>query len=133
MSTTYSPTLDSSTIHSASDPLPINRIWQTWWPLAIAWLITTAEIPMMAAIIARLAAPELNLAAWSIAFPVTIILSAPLMSMLSASAALSKDWASYATVRRYQFILGSAMITIQFLFAFTPPYLTLAVTTSHLR
>ena len=105
-----------------SNALSTARIFKTWWPLALGWLIMTVEIPGLSAIIARLAAPQLNLAAWGVVFPLALILAAPVMMMLSASTALSKDWASYARVRRYMWGLSLGITLLHALLAFTPLY-----------
>ncbi len=107
---------------STKEPLTTNRIFKTWWPLALGWLIMTVEIPGLSAIVARLAEPERNLAAWGVVFPLVLILGAPMMMILSASTALSKDWASYVRVRRYMWVLVSSLTTLHLLLAFTPLY-----------
>jgi len=82
----------------------------------------TIEIPGLSAIVARLADPERHLAAWGVAFPLVLILGAPMMMLLSASTALSKDWASYCSVRRYMWILVGTLTAIHLLLAFSPLY-----------
>jgi hypothetical protein len=100
----------------------MRQIFKTWWPLALGWLIMTVEIPALSAIVARMAAPEQNLAAWGVAFPLVLILGAPMMMILSASTALSKDWSSYLRVRRYVWMLAILLTIIHALLAFTPLY-----------
>lgn len=100
----------------------MGRVFKTWWPLALGWLIMTVEIPGLSAITARLPQPQQNLAAWGVVFPLALILAAPVMMMLSASTALSKDWASYARVRRYMWGLAALLTLIHALVAFTPLY-----------
>lgn len=104
------------------DQLSPLDVFKTWWPLALGWLIMTVEIPGLSAIVARLAAPERNLAAWGVAFPLVLILGAPMMMLLSASTALSKDWASYRSVRRYMWVLVATLTVIHALLAFSPLY-----------
>lgn len=100
--------------------LSTNRIFKTWWPLALGWLIMTVEIPGLSAIVARLAEPERNLAAWGVVFPLVLILGAPMMMILSASTALSKDWVSYVKVRRYMWAFVAGLTALHALLAFTP-------------
>lgn len=57
-------------------PLPMQRIVRTWWPLAAGWLLMTVEIPIYTAVIARLAEPKINLAAWGVTFPLVLIFGA---------------------------------------------------------
>lgn len=105
---------------TGATPLPMQRVVRTWWPLAASWLVMTFEIPLLAAVVARAADPEIHLAAWGIVFPLALILAAPIMMLLGASTALSKDWASYATLRRYMWIMAASLTLIHALLAFTP-------------
>ena len=105
---------------SAAPPLPLRRILHTWVPLALGWLVMTFEQPLLAAAVARTLDPKVQLAAWGIAFPVALILAAPVMVMLATSTTLSKDWASYRTVRRYMLLIATVMTTMHALLAFTP-------------
>lgn len=102
--------------------LSAKRIFRTWWPLALGWLIMTVEIPGLSAIIARLAEPERNLAAWGVVFPLVLILGAPMMMILSASTALSKDWVSYVKVRQYMWVMVGGLTGLHLLLAFSPLY-----------
>lgn len=108
------------TVAASNTPISMARIFRTWWPLAASWLIMTGEIPLLAAVIARKADPQIHLAAWGIVFPLALILASPIMMLLAASTTLSKDWASYVTLRRYMFILAAVLTTVHVLLAFTP-------------
>ncbi len=105
---------------AAAPPLSLRRILRTWVPLALGWLIMTFEQPLLAAAVARTADPRVQLAAWGITFPIALILAAPSMVMLATSTTLSKDWASYRTVRRYMLLITAVMTGIHVLLAFTP-------------
>lgn len=108
---------------SATQPaLSGRRIIRTWWPLAASWLLMTAELPLMSAVIARLVQPEINLAAWGIAFALATILQAPTAMLLAASTALSKDYASYLKLRRFMLWTVGLVTGIHVLIAFTPLY-----------
>ena len=103
--------------------LPMRRILDTWWPLAFSWLLMGAELPVLSAVVARLADPEVNLAAYSgIVFSLALIVESPVIMLLAASTALCKDWASYRLVRRFMLLLGGSMTAIHVLIAFTPLY-----------
>ena len=68
----------------------MGRIVQIWWPLAASWLLMAVELPALSAVVARLANPEINLAAYGgIVFPVSLIIESPIIMLLSASTALS--------------------------------------------
>jgi hypothetical protein len=99
------------------------RIAAAWWPLALSWLLMSVEGPAHSAIVARLANPEINLAAWGgIVFPISLIVEAPVVMLLSASTALSKDWRSYVKVRRIAITTGVIFTALHGLIAFTPLY-----------
>ncbi len=67
-------------------------IIRTWWPLAASWLLMGLEGPAISAVIARLANPEINLAAYGgVVFPLALFIEAPIIMLLAASTALSTD------------------------------------------
>ena len=96
----------------AAFPLYSRRIFQTWWPLAASWLLMAIELPAISAVVARLENPAINLAAYGgIIFPLALIIESPIIMLLAASTALSKDWASFAKIRRFMMIT-SALLTL---------------------
>jgi len=104
-------------------PLAIRRIFKTWLPLAASWLLMGMELPILSAFVARLANPEINLAAYGgIVFPIALIIEAPVIMLLAASTALSKDWASYLKLRNYMFWAGALLTALHLLTALTPLY-----------
>jgi len=106
----------------------MRRIVHTWWPLAASWLLMAAEGPVMSAIVARLADPEINLAAWSgIVWPLLLTIESPIIMLLSASTALSKDWNSYLKLRRFMMRAGVLLTALHVLIVFTPLYYVVAV------
>lgn len=103
--------------------MPPRRIFKTWWPLAASWLLMGAELPALSAVVARLANPDVNLAAYSgIVFPLALLVESPIIMLLAASTALSKDWASYLKLRRFMLVTGAALTALHALVAFTPLY-----------
>ena len=103
--------------------IPIKKIFKTWWPLAASWFFMSLESIGVSAVIARLANPEINLAAYGgIVAPVAIIIESPVIMLLSASTALSKDWSLYRQLRRYMIWLAAAVTGIHLLVTFTPLY-----------
>lgn len=111
----------STTIPSSD--ISLKRIFNTWWPLAFSWLLMGAELPALSAVVARLPNPEINLAAYGgIVFPLALIVEAPVIMLLAASTALSKDWVSYLKIRRFMMVVGGSMTAIHILIAFTPLY-----------
>lgn len=103
--------------------LTLKRIFTTWWPLAASWALMSAELPALSAIVARLENPEINLAAYGgVVFPLALIIEAPIIMLLAASTALSKDEPSYRLVRRFMLIAGGSLTALHVLIAFTPLY-----------
>jgi hypothetical protein len=101
----------------------MRRVAQTWWPLAASWVLMGAELPALAAVIARLPEPEINLAAYGgVVFPLALIIESPVIMLLAASTALCKDWDSYILVRRFSIRLGVILTALHVLVAFTPLY-----------
>jgi hypothetical protein len=106
----------------------MRRIVQTWWPLAASWLLMAVELPALSAVVARLANPEINLAAYGgVVFPVSLIIESPIIMLLSASTALSKDWDSYLKLNRFMMRAGALLTTLHVLVAFTPLYYVVVV------
>lgn len=103
--------------------LSARQILKTWWPLAFSWLLMSVEIPVLSAVIARLANPEINLAAYGgIVYPLALIIEAPVIMLLGASVALSKHRQAYLVVWRYMVISGALLTLLHILIVFTPLY-----------
>jgi len=101
----------------------MRRVAQTWWPLAGSWLLMGAELPALSAVVARLAQPEINLAAYGgVVFPLSLIIESPIIMLLAASTALCKDWDSYLKVRRFMLRASALLTALHVLVAFTPLY-----------
>ena len=79
----------------------------------------TVEQPILAAVVARSVDPKIHLAAWGLAFSLVLMLSAPSISMLAASTALSRDKESYRRGRGYMLWLCVGLTSAHFLLAFT--------------
>ena len=85
------------------------RIFLFWLPLAATWLMMSVEGPFLAAIIARMASPEYNLAAFGVAFSFALLAEAPVIMMMSAATALVTDRASYLRLRTFTHGLNAAV------------------------
>lgn len=104
------------------------QIFKTWWPLAASWLLMGLEGPALSAVMARMADPEIHLAAYGgVVYPLALIIESPVIMLLAASTALSKDWNSYQRIRQYMLISGAALTGLHILLAFTPLYYWLVV------
>jgi len=97
------------------------RIFLTWWPLAISWLFMALELPTLNAALGRLPDATIQLAAFGgIAFPFAMLIESPILMLLSASTALSRDLQSYRVIYRYMMWAGAILTTIHCLLAATP-------------
>jgi len=117
------------TSSSLTQPFPIRRVIKTWWPLAASWLLMSVEIPALSAVMARLANPEINLAAYGgIVFPLSLIVETPIIMLLSASTALCKDWATYKKLYWFMMFSAAFLTLLHILIAFSPIYYFVART-----
>ncbi len=82
------------------------KIFRIWLPLAATWLMMSIEGPFLAAVIARLPEPTVNLAAYGVAFSFALIVEAPIIMILSASTALAKDINAFRKLRNFLFALN---------------------------
>jgi hypothetical protein len=104
-----------------ADPtLTQRRIFLFWLPLAATWLMMAAEGPFLAAVIARLADPKFNLAAYGVAFSLALIVEAPIIMIMSAATALVRNRQSYIAMRNFTHALNAA-ITLVMMLALLPP------------
>jgi hypothetical protein len=100
------------TARTAPETLTEQGVRRFWAPLAATWLMMSVEGPFIAAIIARLANPEYNLAAYGVAFSFAMIIEAPIIMILSATTALVRDRHSYLTLRRFIYSLNLAVTLV---------------------
>ncbi|MEX2528015.1 MAG: hypothetical protein WEA09_10300 [Gemmatimonadota bacterium] len=70
------------------------------------------EGPFLAAVIARLADPTFNLAAYGVAYAVAILVEAPVIMLLSASTALVEDSESYRKLRNFTRALNGGVTAL---------------------
>jgi hypothetical protein len=99
------------------------EIFQTWWPLAASWMLMAVELPAVSAAMGHMLNPQISLAAWGgIVFPLSLLIEAPVIMLLAASTALSKDYETYQRVRRYMMWMGGTLTALHILVAFTPLY-----------
>ena len=85
-----------------------------WAPLASTWLMMALEGPILAAVVARLAEPEFNLAAYGVALALAILIEAPVIMLMSAATSLARDRASFLRLRRFAWGLcaGTTLILL---------------------
>jgi len=98
------------------------RIARFWLPLEATWLMMAAEGPFLAAIIARLAAPKENLAAFAVATALAWMVESPIIMMLSASNALVRDGVAYRKLRRFSNVLNGAVTAVMIVLVMPPVF-----------
>ena len=93
-----------------------------WLPLAATWLMMATEGPFVAALVARMAEPTLNLAAFGVALAFAFVAEAPIMMLLSATTALARDRESLRRVGRFAALLNGGVTVAMALAAFPPVF-----------
>ena len=107
--------------------LTVREVVHAWWPLAASWLLMGLELPAVSAGIARLPDPERSLAAYGgVVYPLALIIESPIIMLLAASTALSRDTGAFRTGRRVMWTLGLTFTSLHGLVAFTPLFDLLA-------
>lgn len=99
----------------SSEKLTYKQIFFFWLPLAATWLMMSIENPILTAIIARMAEPKFNLAAYGVAFSFALLIESPVIMMMSASTALVKDYKSYLKLRKFSYILNFSLTGVMLL------------------
>ena len=81
----------------------------------------SVEQPLVGAVIARQADPTVHLAALGgLVFPLSLIIEAPIIMLLAASTALSRDRQAYGLIYRFMLASGFLLTLLHALLAFTP-------------
>jgi progressive ankylosis protein len=101
------------------EPRSPRRILLFWAPLAAQWIMMALEGPFLAAVIARLADPTFNLAAYGVAFAFAILVESPVIMLMSASTALVEDALSYRRLRAFASALN-VLATLLLLLVLVP-------------
>ena len=73
------------------------------------------EGPFLAAVIARLADQEYNLAAYGVAYAFALLVEAPVIMLMSASTALAEDAASFRRLHRFTYTLSGGVTGVMLL------------------
>jgi hypothetical protein len=100
----------------------LKEVWWAWYPLALSWLLMGAEMPILIAAIARMAEPEINMAAFGVVLPIAILIESPIIMLLAASTTLCKDWASFQKMSGFVCWAGLGLTIVHLCVACTPLY-----------
>ena len=110
-----------------TNPIRISGIFRFWLPLQATWLMMACEGPLLAAVIARLAEPKHNLAAYGVAFALAILAEAPVIMMMSAATALVDSEGNYRRLRAFTWVLNLGMTVALAGLLLTPAWPLLAL------
>jgi len=106
----------------SSDSLTHRRIFRFWSPLAATWLLMAIEGPLLAAVIARLVEPRVNLAGYGVAFAFGLMAEAPVIMLLGATTALCRGRTSYRRLRLFTLLLSGAVTLLLGLLVLPPVF-----------
>lgn len=107
--------------------LQARSIFVFWAPLAATWLMMAVEGPFLAAVIARLVEPKLNLAAYGVAYAYALLVEAPVIMLMSASTALVDDAVSYRKLRTFTYGLCAVTTAGMLLLAWPAAFHRIAI------
>lgn len=100
---------------------PPTGIFDTWWPLALSWLLMGIELPALSAVVSRQSDPEIMLAAFGgVVFPIALLIESPVIMMLAASTAVSRDLNRFRRLQRFNMRLAAVLTVVHALLALTP-------------
>ena len=74
--------------------------------MAATWLMMSLEGPFLASVIARMAEPKFNLAAYGVAFAIALLFESPIIMIMTASTALVKNRQTYLKLRNFTYLLN---------------------------
>ncbi len=93
-----------------------------WFPLALSWMMMTIAQPITAIAISRLPDPEVHLAAYGVTFDLGFLLESPIVMLLSASVALTRDRMAYRHLLRITVWASAVLSGVFAIVTFTPVY-----------
>jgi progressive ankylosis protein len=102
--------------------LSFKKVLLFWIPLAATWLMMSVEGPYLSAVIARMADPKYNLAAYGVAFSFAIIVEAPVIMMMSASTALVKGYGSFCRLKKFTYTTNLITTLVMIIFNLSPVF-----------
>jgi Na+-driven multidrug efflux pump len=111
--------------HGSQDPdgpLTLNSLWRFYSPLIATSLLRQSTRPLLSAGIAAASVARGSLAAWPVAWGLTILIAGPGWSLQQLTTALAVDRAAFRRVSRFSLGLSLALALILVLVVFTPLY-----------
>ncbi|MES2766964.1 MAG: hypothetical protein V4642_13905, partial [Bacteroidota bacterium] len=105
---------------SVQQQLSFKKIFAFWAPLSATWLMMALEGPFLGAVIAHLADPKFNLAAYGAATAIAMIIESPILMILSAAITMVENKYTFLKMRNFTYALN-AIITAMMLIVLIPP------------
>ncbi len=115
--------MSPTTEHAGARDATLGDVVEIWWPLSASWLLMALEVPLVSAMMARLADPTVQLAAFGgLVFPLMMIIESPVIMLLAASTALARTRTSYSRLLGYANRLAAILTVLHLLLTLTPAY-----------
>jgi Na+-driven multidrug efflux pump len=86
----------------------------------------SAEGPLLGAVIARMAEPKFNLAAYGVTFSVALFVGAPALMIMAAATTLVRDRDSFLKMRRFTYALNGLITSVMLLVVIPPLFFYIA-------
>lgn len=103
-------------------PLTTRGLWRFYRPLAMTTILRQTTRPLLNAGIAAAGMARASLAAWPVAWGLTILIAGPAWSLQQLTTALAADQLAYRRVRAFSLSLSAFFSLLLGLVAFTPLY-----------
>ncbi len=100
----------------------MSGLLRLWIPLALSWVLMTAGMPVVTAVLARMREPDLQLASLGISHSVTMAVQSPVIALLTASVALAKDRTSLRLLKRFTVVQVVLCTLIMAVLAYRPTF-----------
>ena len=94
------------------DSVTFSRVFSRWVPLALSWSLMSFELPLVQSIVSSLPDSQINLAALGIVCAICLMCESPILMLVSAAAALVKDWESFRKLRIFALSLSFFMSAV---------------------
>lgn len=102
--------------------LNMRELWRFYRPLAVTTILRQTTRPLLNAGIAAAQMARASLAAWPVAWGLSILIAGPAWSLQQLTTALASDEAAYRRVRDFSLVLSAAFSLLLGVIAFTPLY-----------
>jgi len=102
--------------------LAVRDLWRFYRPLAVTTILRQTTRPMLNAGIAAAEMARASLAAWPVAWGLSILIAGPAWSLQQLTTALASDEAAYRRVRDFSLVLSAGFSLVLGVVAFSPLY-----------